>query len=312
MGTPLMTFPNFLPPEIARLTEATSIAMAQQIQRVEVKWDGCDRPILSTYVCQGDRTPPLVLLHGFDSSLLEFRRLLPLLSEFRQTWAIDLLGFGFSDRTVLSDHSPRAIQQHVFQFWQTQIREPMVLVGASMGGAAAIDFALTYPEAVSHLVLIDAAGLAAGPAMGRFMFPPLDRWATNFLKNPGVRRRISQQAYFDKRLVTPDAETCAALHLACPEWAEALIAFTKSGGYNFLADKIGAITQPTLILWGRQDKILGTQDAERFAAAIAHSTLVWIEHCGHVPHLEKPAETAQALRDWLPTCLPRPCHPGAS
>jgi pimeloyl-ACP methyl ester carboxylesterase len=144
--------------------------------------------------------PPVVLLHGFDSSLFEFRRLLPHLAPWRETWAVDLLGFGFTDRTVTPAFSPAAIKQHLHDFWQQLIQQPMVLVGASMGGAAAIDFALTYPDAVSQLVLLDSAGLAAGPAMGRFMFPPLDRWATAFLKNPGVRRRISQQAYADKSL----------------------------------------------------------------------------------------------------------------
>jgi pimeloyl-ACP methyl ester carboxylesterase len=58
-----------------------------------------------------------------------------------------------------------------------------------MGGAAAIDFTLTYPEAVKKLVLIDSAG-ASSSAMGRFMFPPLGYLATEFLRNPKVRDRI--------------------------------------------------------------------------------------------------------------------------
>ena len=168
-----------------------------------------------------------------------------------------------------------------------------------MVGAAAIDFALDFPEAVETLVLLDSAGFAAGPAMGKFMVPPLDGWATSFLKNPGVRRRISQQAYCDRTLVTPDAELCASLHLQMPGWKEALIAFTKSGGYNFLSRSIQKIDRPTLIVWGEQDKILGTKDASRFEQTIPDSRLVWIPDCGHVPHLEKPESTAQAIRSYL-------------
>jgi pimeloyl-ACP methyl ester carboxylesterase len=179
------------------------------------------------------------------------------------------------------------------------IGQPVVLVGASMGGAAAIDIALTYPEMVDRLVLLDSAGFAAGPAMGKFMFPPLDRWATAFLGNSGVRRRISLQAYHDKGFVTADAETCGALHLLSPGWSEALIGFTKSGGYNFLADKIHQIAMPTLVIWGRQDKILGIKDAARFESHIADATLVWIDDCGHVPHLEKAGDTAEAIAAWL-------------
>lgn len=295
----LEAFPNFLPAAVQNLTEATSIALAQQICQVEVQTELSYLPIPTTYVKQGQGQPPLLLLHGFDSSLLEFRRFIPPLAKFRETWAIDLLGFGFTDRTLTTKINPGAIKQHIHDFWQQEIGQPVVLVGASMGGAAAIDFALTYPDAISQLVLLDSAGLAAGPAMGKLMFPPLDRWATAFLKNPGVRRRISVQAYADKSFVTPDAETCAALHLACDQWSEALIAFTKSGGYNFLSDKISLITKPTLVIWGRDDKILGTKDAARFEKALPNATLTWIENCGHVPHLEQAEETAQAIQQWL-------------
>lgn len=293
------SLPDFLSSAAAQLTEATSIALAQQLQQVEVETALSYLPIPTTYVCRGQGQPPLLLLHGFDSSVFEFRRLLPHLSAFRETWAVDLLGFGLTDRTVTMTFSPGAIKQHLYDFWRQVINQPVILVGASMGGAAAIDFTLTYPEVVSQLVLLDSAGLAAGPAMGKFMFPPLDRWATAFLKNAGVRRRISQQAYADKSFVTADAELCAALHLACANWSEALIAFTKSGGYNFLSDRIADITAPTLVIWGRQDKILGTKDATRFTEILPNATLHWLDDCGHVPHLEQAAATAQAIQNYL-------------
>lgn len=293
------SLPDFLPIAAAQLTEPTSIELAQQLQQVEIETELSYLPIPTTYVCQGQGQPPLLLLHGFDSSVFEFRRLLPELSAFRETWAVDLLGFGLTDRTVTAIFSPDAIKQHLYDCWRQLINQPVVLVGASMGGAAAIDFTLTYPDAVGQLVLLDSAGLAAGPAMGKFMFPPLDRWATAFLQNPAVRRRISQQAYANKSFVTADAELCAVLHLACPNWSEALIAFTKSGGYNFLSDRIADITASTLIVWGRQDRILGTKDATRFTEILPHATLCWLDQCGHVPHLEQPKATAQAIQAFL-------------
>ncbi|WP_008313314.1 alpha/beta fold hydrolase [Leptolyngbya sp. PCC 6406] len=289
----------WLPPEAAALTESFSQTLDTQVQRVAVPTPLAAAPIPTTYVRQGTGTPPILLIHGFDSSLVEFRRLLPALTAHRETWAVDLLGFGFTDRTVTPTVSPATIKQHLHRFWRQQIQQPMVLVGASMGGAAALDFALTYPQAVAQLVLLDSAGFAAAPAMGRLMVPPLDRWATAFLRNPGVRRRISQNAYCDRTLVTADADLCAALHLTCPRWSEALITFTKSGGYNFLRDKIPLLNLPTLIVWGRQDRILGIKDAIRFATAIPQSKLAWIDACGHVPHLEKPAETAAAILTFI-------------
>lgn len=286
---------SVLPRAAAGLSESTSVDLAARVQLAAVKTPLMETPIPTAYVAaeDGDSDPPLLLIHGFDSSLFEFRRLLPLLAP--RAWAVDLLGFGFSDRTFSPDLSPGVIKLHLHSFWQQKIGRPVVLVGASMGGAAAIDFALTYPEAVAGLVLLDAAGFAAGPAMGSLMVPPLDSWATAFLRNPRVRRSISRQAYFDKSFVTADAELCAALHLLCPGWKESLIAFTKSGGYNFLTAKISQINCPTLVIWGEQDKILGTKDARRFEGAIAGSQLIWIPQCGHVPHLEKPQATAAAI-----------------
>ncbi|MEO0456113.1 MAG: alpha/beta fold hydrolase [Cyanobacteria bacterium P01_A01_bin.114] len=283
-----------LPADIQNLTEDTSVALSKAIQFAEVATPLSDQPIPTSYVCQG-AGPPILLIHGFDSSLFEFRRLVPCLAERFQVWVVDLLGFGFTDRTVVSSYSPEAIRLHLYSFWQQMIGQPVILGGASMGGAAAIDFGLTYPDAVSKLVLFDSAGFAAGPAMGRVMFPPLDSWATAFLKRPGVRRRISQQAYCDRTLVTPDAELCASLHLQAPRWKEALISFTKSGGYNFLSQKIRAISMPTLVLWGEQDRILGTQDAQKFQKTVADSQLVWLPECGHVPHLEKPRAVADSI-----------------
>jgi len=288
-------YPSFLPTEVEGLTEQTSVDLAQQIQQQPIATSLCDRPIDTAYACVGEGKPPLLLLHGFDSSLLEFRRLVPLLAPHYQTWVVDLLGFGFTDRPAEVKFSPAAIKTHLYQFWQEQMGEPMVLVGASMGGAAAIDFTLTYPEAVDKLVLIDSAGFAAPPSMEKLMFPPIDRWATGFLRNPGVRRRISVSAYHDRSFVTPDAELCASLHLKLPRWSEALISFTTSGGYNFLVDKIANIEPRTLILWGEDDRILGKKDATKFEQAIAHSELIWIPDSGHVSHLERPQLTAQSI-----------------
>ncbi|MEM9164216.1 MAG: alpha/beta fold hydrolase, partial [Cyanobacteria bacterium P01_F01_bin.4] len=154
-----------LPSDIQNLTEDTSVALAEEIQFTEVSTPLAAQPIPTSYVCQGSG-PPLLLLHGFDSSLFEFRRLVPRLAEHFQVWVVDLLGFGFTDRRVVSTYSPGAIKLHLHSFWQQMIGQPVGLGGASMGGAAAIDFGLTYPEAVSKLVLFDSAGFAAGPAMG--------------------------------------------------------------------------------------------------------------------------------------------------
>lgn len=290
---------RFLSLPLDQLTESTSIALAQQIECIDISTSLSQQPIATAFVRRGNGNPPIVLLHGFDSSIFEFRRLLPLLAAQHQTWAIDLLGFGFTDRLSGIPFSPTAIKTHLYESWKTLLGQPMILVGASMGGAAAIDFALNYPEAVEQLVLIDSAGFTAGAALGKYLFPPLGYLATAFLRNLNVRQSISRKAYHDPVYASPDALRCAALHLERTGWQQALIAFTRSGGYGSFQTQLAQIQAPTLILWGRCDQILGTADADKFHQAIPHSQLIWIEACGHVPHLEKPEETAQAILDFV-------------
>ncbi len=285
----------FLPFEAKKLTEKTSIDLVNRIQFENIVTSLSPQPIPTSYVCQGEKNPPILLLHGFDSSLLEYRRLLPILSQHYQTWAIDLLGFGFTKRSKDLLFSPETIKTHLYYTWKTLIKEPCILVGASMGGATAIDFSLTYPETVSKLVLIDSAGLAAPPKIGKFMFPPLDYLSTAFLRNLKVRQKISESAYYDKSFASKDAQLCAALHLQCDKWSQALISFTKSGGYGSFKQEIINLQPETTIIWGENDKILGTKDANKFKELIPNSQLIWIPKCGHVPHLEKAELTASAI-----------------
>lgn len=292
-------FPSILPPLVGQLTESTSIALAQNIQIKAISTPLREQPLQTTYLQQGDGEIPILLLHGFDSSLFEFRRLLPLLSQENKTFAVDLLGFGFTERDPQVTINPQNITIHLYSFWKTIINQPCILVGTSMGGAAAIDFTLSYPEAVQSLVLVDSAGIAQGPIIGKFLMPPFDRWATNFLSNPKVRQGISENAYFNKQLASEDARVCAALHLEDPNWSQSLIRFTKSGGYGSYKNQLNKIQQNTLIIWGENDKILGTKDAAKFQQLIPNAQLKWIQNCGHVPHLEQPQLTADAILEFV-------------
>jgi pimeloyl-ACP methyl ester carboxylesterase len=276
------------------LTENAAISQFDRLQFQPISTQS--QEISTSYVQLGSGGTPILLLHGFDSSVMEWRRLQPLLALESETWAVDLLGFGFTERATNLNFSPASICEHLHNFWQTMIQRPMIIVGASMGGAAAIDFTLKYPQAVEKLVLIDSAGLQQPPKIGKLMFPPLDRLATSFLNNSKIRQGVSKAAYFDAVWASEDARVCAALHLQCVGWRKALIVFTKSGGYGNFGDLLSELLQPVLILWGRQDQILGVKDADRFKQLLPHSKLVWVENCGHVPHLEQPQVTAELMR----------------
>jgi pimeloyl-ACP methyl ester carboxylesterase len=281
------------------LLDEDSQELAGQIEVTAISTPLTEDAIATTFVQQGQGESPVLLLHGFDSSVMEFRRLLPRLAAHRETWAVDLLGFGFCDRPPAVPITPATIKTHLHATWKTLLDRPVVLVGASMGGAAALDFTLTYPDAVQQLVLLDSAGFTVGPPLGKYLPNALAYLSTEILRQPRIRQSISRNAYHDKTLASEDALRCSQLHLEHPRWRAALASFTRSGGYPSFQSQLCDIACPTLILWGRSDKILGTQDAIAFHQAIPNSRLVWLEECGHVPHLEKPDQTAEYILQFI-------------
>ncbi|HEY9701849.1 MAG TPA: alpha/beta hydrolase [Allocoleopsis sp.] len=293
------TLNHLFPDTVHQLTEQSSINLIANMQQKAIATPLSSTPIPTTFICQGDGNIPILLIHGFDSSILEFRRILPLLALKHQTFAVDLLGFGFTERLPKLNINPENIKTHLYAFWQSLINQPIILIGVSMGGAVAIDFTLTYPEIVHKLILIDSAGLTNKAKFNKHLIKPLGYVATNFLRNEFVRSSISKSAYFDQAFLTLDAKICVSLHLDQRNWHEALISFTESGGYGNFALELANIQQQTLILWGENDKILGIKDPHKFNEFIPNSQLIWIKECGHVPHLEKAKITTEYILQFI-------------
>ncbi|KHN29994.1 Abhydrolase domain-containing protein 4 [Glycine soja] len=158
-------FPSFLPRELHTIQDPFARKFALRIQRLPVPVRFSENPIMSSCVKPLVQTKetPVVLLHGFDSSCLEWRYVLPLLEESGiETWAIDILGWGFSDLGKLPPCDVVSKRDHFYQFWKSYIRRPIILVGPSLGSAVAVDFAVNYPEAVEKLVLIGASVYSEG------------------------------------------------------------------------------------------------------------------------------------------------------
>lgn len=281
-------FPSFLPSQVQLLQQSESIDLARRIERSAIATPIHSQAIATSFVRQGEGNTPILLLHGFDSSVLEFRRLIPLLSKHNQTWAVDLLGFGFSDRPRGINYDPETIKSHLYRFWKTLIDQPVILVGASMGGATAIDFTLAHPQVVKQLVLINSVGFSGDFPLGQFLFFPLDYLAVEFWRQRKLQALNLGTSLGNLNSFELDAIRCALLHTEMTGWSEAMVSFTKSGGYGKIINKIAKVDKPTTILWGDRDETLGVADAMKFKQAIAHSQLIWLKNCGHVPQIEQP------------------------
>ena len=271
----------------AELLDAQGRALAAAVQWWELPdWPG------SWPVAVLGQGPPLLLLHGFDSSHLEFRRLAPLLVDRHQLFIPDLHGFGFCPRPAGGTYTPGTLLDHLEAVLAELLRRSdstaIGLIGASMGGSVAVELARRQPQAIERLLLLAPAGLTGRP----MPVPPLlDQLGARFLALPGVRRGLCLTAFADPdRDVGPAELEIASLHLQCPNWGPALAAFARSGGFAGCGEPLPP--QPIQVLWGANDRILRPPQ-KRAAQALLGERIRELEACGHLPHIDQPATVAR-------------------
>ncbi|KAG5068220.1 hypothetical protein JHK85_000597 [Glycine max] len=319
-------FPSFLPREIHNIQDPFARKFALRIQRLPVPVRFSENPIMSSCVKPLVQTKetPVVLLHGFDSSCLEWRYVLPLLEESGiETWAIDILGWGFSDLEKLPPCDVVSKRDHFYQisstlriepdnvglyntppclpeqFWKSYIRRPMILVGPSLGSAVAIDFAVNYPEAVKKLVLIGASVYAEGTGKLATLPRAVAYAGVNLLKSLPLRLYATYLTFTKISFSTSlDWTNVGRLHCFLPWWDDATVDFMTSGGYS-VAPLIGKVKQNTLIIWGENDRIISNKFAVRLHCELPDAIIRQIPYCGHLPHLERPDSTIKLIVEFV-------------
>lgn len=278
------------------------------------------------------KTLPLLLVHGFDSSALEYRRLGPQLASMGvDVYAVDLLGWGYSQLTDVKSFSAAAKVEALQGFWKTVGGNgELVVGGASLGGAAVIEFAAknVYKEGVDEAadgsdsnsegfvrgtVLIDAQGFVDGIGPMSFLPAPLARAGIKILQSVPLRNSANQMSYYNpETYATEDALKVGRLHCLREGWEDGMLSFMQSGGFR-PKEKVSQIDVPSLVLWGRQDGILeGKEFAQKFVDTMPNAELQWVENCGHVPHLEQPELSARYITDFLESDQMKPLGKSAS
>eukprot|EP01035_Chromulina_nebulosa_P018610 gene18610-24339_t len=178
---------------------------------------------------KSDKEKPIVLLHGFDSSLLEFRKLAPLLSEKNDVYVPDILGWGFNDHSKVKDFKPKAKIDYLKSFIKNVVKDRCTLVGASLGGAISIILAAECPELVESLVLIDAQGFIDGKESD--ISDGAAKFGVSVLKSQPLRYYANTISYYDKKFANWEVMRIGRLHCFTDSWERASIDFVKSGGF---------------------------------------------------------------------------------
>jgi pimeloyl-ACP methyl ester carboxylesterase len=252
------------------------------------------------YVRQG-QGPPLLLLHGFASSMYTWSEVLPELAHEHDVVALDFPGHGGSE--VRADLSAEDLVRVTGALVDGLGLGRFDLVGHSLGGAVACVTASQRPAQVRRLALIDAAGFnlapADRPAMLRVMaaVPPAVLEALP-LRRPAIALGLRQVFQDDTRLTRERVDEYM-VPLLRPGASAAIRSLLGSRDALGVPALVGGIRSPTLVLWGRHDRWIDVAQADLFVSAIPGSRRIVFEDCGHMPQEERPAEVAKLLREFF-------------
>ena len=243
----------------------------------------------------GDATHPTVLLiHGYTASLYAWKTVAPMIADNGfHVIALDLLGFGYSEKPKWFDYTIGSQAGIVARFMNSLGIGRATIAGSSYGGAVAATLALDYPERVEKLILVDAVSndnLKDHPILKLASIRGLGEALTPFVVDSRMyqRRRMRRTlATANHDLITKDRIEAILRPLTAADAHHSLLATSRAWDAGRIENDAHLINQPTLIIWGEDDKVIPVEDGHRLHQSILHSRFVILKDCGHVPQEEK-------------------------
>ncbi|MDE1819403.1 MAG: alpha/beta hydrolase [Euryarchaeota archaeon] len=238
------------------------------------------------HLWEGGEGPPLVFFHGAGSIGQGWVGAFPLLAQHHRVILPDLPGFGLSpDNPRLKNF--RDLGAALIELLRSEGRGRVDLMGNSMGGGIAAGIALEHPELVRGLVLAAPGGLHENENMHAEAARVVPGEVNQWLFYRPERGRESFPTLSPEEVRTRWRSTRQALG----RWVQ----------QGFVKLDYPKLKVPTLIVWGRQDRILPSQWAIELSERIPGSRAVVLEECGHIPQLELPGEFTQIVEGFLST-----------
>lgn len=262
---------------------------------------------------------PLILLHGFGASIGHWRYNLEVLGRSRPVYALDLLGFGASEKASTSYKIALWVEQ-VYDFWKTFIRRPAILVGNSIGSLVCLVAAATHPDMVGGIAMMslpdpnlrqDAIPAMVRPAVTAleklFASPLLLRPLFYFVRAPHRVRRWAKIAYADGNRVDDELVEVLSTPAYDRGAARAFARLVRSQLDRHFCPSVKTLLPdldiPILLLWGRQDRMVPPKLArpQQFCEYNANLQPIELDEVGHCPHDESPDRVNAILLDWIAT-----------
>ncbi|KAG6397364.1 hypothetical protein SASPL_143531 [Salvia splendens] len=336
MSTSCATLPSSAKLELLGRRKGFSRLHRQSLEELPFKpegynyWTWRDRKI--HYVVEGEGLP-IVLIHGFGASAFHWRYNIPELAKKYKVYAIDLIGFGWSEKALI-EYDALVWRDQVVDFVKEVVKEPAVLVGNRqvlmvfiLGGFTALVAAASLQDQAKGVVLLNSAGQfgdAASPAteteenvVQKYILKPLkdafQRVALGFLfwqaKQPARVEYVLKSVYVNSANVDDYLINSITKPADDPNAGEVyyrLMTRFMSNQRKYTLDSVlSQLSCPLLLVWGDLDPWVGPAKAIRIKEFYPGTSLVNLQ-AGHCPHDEVPELVNKAILEWLPTIASAP------
>jgi pimeloyl-ACP methyl ester carboxylesterase len=266
-----------------------------------------DAPVRLFVEEQGEG-PPLLLIHGFGTNTYTWRHVAPELARDHHVIAVDLKGFGQSDKPFDERYSAADQAELLAQLIEERDLRDITLVGHSFGGGVALLLAMESDPRlngrISRLVLLDTIAYPQKmPVFFKMLNMPV-------MSQVGVRMAPSSWqievalkiAYYDDSKIDPAEVEAYAAPMQTAAGKHAIIYSARQilpADVDQVAARYSSITLPTLILWCDHDRIVPLEVGIKLRRAMPNATLRLVSECGHMPQEEQPAATIGLIRGFL-------------
>ena len=261
------------------------------------------------YRMQGnDSGTTLVLLHGSNASLHTWGPWVEALEDEYLVITVDLPGHGLTGTTPANDYTYPGMVEFLHEFTETLGLKRFVLGGNSMGGGVSLSYALTYPDDLEGLLLLDSTGIKAPAGSAGKSDPPLafklaGHWYSDWILEritprsiviDGLKKGFTDHSLINDKMI--DRYWELALHPGNRRATAIRFTYYREGRSELPVAKIKV---PTLIIWGADDKIIPLAVGEELEKRISGSELIVFDGVGHTPMEEIPLRSAAAAKEFM-------------
>lgn len=282
--------------EEARYSEEEAERKRLSIRAINSKYE----TVKIHYLQQG-KGEDILLIHSVGQSLYTFRELISRLSSKFRVTAIDLVGFGYSEKPYYFGYSLNEMADFIARFMDAMEMETAHLFGFSMGAGYVINFAKRYPQRVGRIVLLSPGGItpdmpASIKSLESRIFGGI---ASRLISYKSVKKMLSE-CYFDLTNHTDDLVNEYYKPISNPDSKRIIRTCVTCYDDEEVIHSLRDVNAPTLLLWGNEDKWHTPDMANLFRAVMPNVNYTLVRNAGHLAHEEKADRIAQLIKNFIP------------